>query len=592
MHTGVRAGFAATLLIVALAGGLFLSAYLVLLLLGLQDVPPTWHTYWDYYRALDLPEVAPYVTKIELGGYLGFGLPLLAWLGLLVPLFRPKEAPLHGEARFASLRDLKKADMLRKKPESIVVGRYKARLIYVNGACHVLMVSPTRSGKTTCVAIPALLTYEHSVVCLDVKGELRKLTSGQRAAMGQDIIVWSPYDEQGCTHRFNPLALVSSDWRQRINDIQTLAAILYPDQNAQDPFWTSQSRAAFTAFACFMFERWDELCKEDISLDVNSSPLFPSLERLLHFSSGGKAMLQQLLNDPRYRSVMRQQTRTAFTSLLSLAEETFSSVIATMQAPLQPFLSPILADATNGLDFDVHALRRRPITIYCVIPPAKLGESSKLINIFFSTLIGQNLKVHPEDDPALKHQVLFLMDEFTAMGPVDVIAERISVAAGYGVRFLTIVQSQSQLRSTYGADRARTFSTNHSAQIVFTPREQEDANDYSDMLGYRTVRRKHRSINRGRGGSNVSHSVTEERRALMLPQEIKELPSDEQLIFVERCRPIRCRKNWYFKLRYFTRRLLPPVNIKPIAQRAAQGQASETVKTHDENTLQQLIGGH
>lgn len=305
-------------------------------------------------------------------------------------------------------------------------------------------------------------------------------------------------------------------------------------------------------------------------------------------------MLQQLLDDPRYRGVMSQQTRTAFTSLAGLAEETFSSVIATMQAPLQPFLSPILADATNGLDFDVQALRRRHVTIYCVIPPAKLGESSKLINIFFSTLIGQNLTVHPESDATLKHQALFLMDEFTAMGPVDVIAERVSVAAGYGVRFLTIVQSQAQLRSTYGADRARTFSTNHAAQIVFTPREQEDANDYSDMLGYRSLRRKHRAVSRGHGGGNVSHSVTEERRALMLPQEIKELPNDEQLIFVERCRPIRCQKNWYFKLRLFIKRVLPAANIKTIAQRRTkkQAQASETVKAHDAHTLQQLTSGH
>lgn len=96
MNTGTKTTLAAALLMAALAGGLFLSGYLVLLLLGLRDVPQTWHTYWDYCRALDLAEVAPYVTKIKLGGYVGFGLPLLAWLGLLVPLFRPKEMSLHG----------------------------------------------------------------------------------------------------------------------------------------------------------------------------------------------------------------------------------------------------------------------------------------------------------------------------------------------------------------------------------------------------------------------------------------------------------------------------------------------------------------
>lgn len=570
----------------ATVAGLYLSGWITLKLLGLGTVSLQWNTWWSYFQVTDLPQFVPYATRIKLGGYFGFGLPLLAWLGLLVPLFRKKETPLHGEARFADMGDLKKADMLAKKPESIVVGNYKGRPIHVNGTYHVIMVSPTRSGKTTCVAVPVLLTYEHSVVCLDVKGELLKLTSGQREAMGQEIIVWSPYDEQSCTHRFNPLALVSTDWRQRISDIQTLAAILYPDQNTQDPFWVAQSRGAFVAFASFMFERWDELAKQNLAPDTSTSPLFPSLERLLHFSTADKAAVQQLLDDPRNAGVMREQTRTGFAKLASLAEETFSSVIATMQAPLQPFLNPILAANTNGQDFDVQALRRRRMTLYCVIPPDKLGESSKLINTFFSTLIGQNLKVHPDADPTLKHQVLFLMDEFTAMGPVDVIAERISVAAGFGVRFLTIVQSQAQLRSTYGADRARTFSTNHAVQIVFTPREQEDANDYSDMLGYRTVRRKHRSVTRGQGGSSVSHSVTEERRALMLPQEIKELPNDEQLIFVERCRPIRCRKNWYFKLTFFSKRVLPPVEAKA---QPAVGESGMVVM-HGEQAVQKLTG--
>lgn len=591
MSTGIKASFAAALLLLAMVGGLYFSGYLVLLFLGLHQITQTWHSYWDYWQALDLPQVMPYATKIKVAGYLGIGLPLATWLLLLVLMFKPKEASLHGDASFAEDIDLKKANLRKKTPESILVGTYKGRYVYINGALHVIMIAATRTGKSTCIAVPVALTYEQSMVCLDLKGELLKLTSGQRAAMGQEIFVWAPYDEQGRTHRFNPLALMSEDQRLRISEIQTTSAILYPDEPGRDPFWTSQSRAAFVAFTSFMFERWDNMRKRDPKLHPNVSPLFPSFERILRLSSGGgdgegvKAMLQGLLNNS---SFMSQQTRTAFASLVGLAEQTFSSVIATMQAPLQQFLSPILAAATNGLDFDVRALRKRPMSIYCVIPPSKLGESSKLLNIFFSTVIGQNLAVHPDQDSSLKHQVLFLMDEFTAMGAVDVIADRISIAAGYGVRLLTIVQSNAQLRSTYGPDKARNYSTNHAAQIVFTPREQEDANSYSEMLGYRTVRKKNRSVSRGHGGSNVSFNVTEERRALMLPQEIKELPMDEELLLVEGCKPIRCRKNWYFKSTFFKKRILPPVEIKPIARQAVQSKEPKVVMMGGEEAIERL----
>jgi type IV secretion system protein VirD4 len=234
-----------------------------------------------------------------------------------------------------------------------------------------------------------------------------------------------------------------------------------------------------------------------------------------------------------------------------------------MQAPLQQFLSPVLAAATNATDIDVISLRKVPTSLYVVIPTNKLDESSKLLNIFFSTVIGNNLDKQLGEEPELKHQMLMLMDEFTAMGRVDVWAKRISISASYRVRDLCIIQSRAQLRSTYGDHDAQNFITNHGAQIVFAPREQSDANEYSEMLGYRTRRKKQRSTSHGGGNRQVSTSFVEEKCALMLPQEIKELPADEELIFYEGCKPIRARKNWFFKDKVLAKRAsLRPVGVK------------------------------
>jgi type IV secretion system protein VirD4 len=215
---------------------------------------------------------------------------------------------------------------------------------------------------------------------------------------------------------------------KRIGEIQTVAAILYPDEQGKDPFWTSQGRAAFTAFASYLFEAWDDefgqlattKAPSRVLPDINTSPKFPSLERILRFSSGTdgqstKEMLQNILKDPSYAFVS-PQTRTVFGNLAGLAEQTFSSVIATMQAPLQQFLSPVLAAATNATDIDIGSLRKRPTTLYVIIPTNKLDESSKLLNIFFSTVIGNNLTRQLGEEPDLKYQMLMLMDEFTAMG--------------------------------------------------------------------------------------------------------------------------------------------------------------------------------
>lgn len=547
--------------LLGLAGGEYLAGCFTLWALGLGDVPLGFTTYWAYFRALDLPQVAPYALKIKLCGGFGFAVPLVAWLCLLVPALRSKQESMHGEARFATLPDLKKAGLLKQTSQSILMGKYKGRYLWLNGAQHVITISPTRSGKTTSVAIPVLLSYEESMVVLDLKGELHKATSGWREAMGQDIRVWAPYEENGDTHRFNPMTtLAGMSPEKRIGEIQTISAILYPDQPGGDPFWTSQSRAAFTAFTSFLFERWDQkvaccIAGAQETPDINASPDYPSFERVLRFSSGDgmdgtKELLDALLKDARY-AFITPQTRTVFSNLVGLAEQTFSSVIASMQAPLQQFLSPILAAATNASDIDVTSLRKRLTTLYVIIPTNKLDESAKLLNIFFSTVIGNNLGKQLGEEPDLKYQMLMLMDEFTAMGRVDVWAKRISISASYGVRDLCIVQSRAQLRAAYGDHDAENFITNHGAQIVFAPREQSDANQYSEMLGYKTVRKEHRNTSRGNGSRQVSTSHTEERRALLLPQEIKELPGDEELIFYEGCKPIRARKNWFFKDKMF-----------------------------------------
>ncbi len=100
-----RAGLAIGLLLLAALAGLYLSDYLTLLLLKL-DVPLKPGTYWQYVRVLDLPQVQPYASKIKWAGYIGFGLPLLLYVGLLIPIFKSRKASLHGQARFANAVDL------------------------------------------------------------------------------------------------------------------------------------------------------------------------------------------------------------------------------------------------------------------------------------------------------------------------------------------------------------------------------------------------------------------------------------------------------------------------------------------------------
>jgi type IV secretion system protein VirD4 len=145
---------------------------------------------------------------------------------------------------------------------------------------------------------------------------------------------------------------------------------------------------------------------------------------------------------------------------------------------------------------------------------------------------------------------------------VGVISTSAAFLAGYNLRLLTVVQAMSQLDAVYGDREARTFATNHGLQILFAPREQRDADEYSAMLGHFTERATSRgrtqSFNGQGHNSSTSRNESEQRRALLLPQEFKELGRERLVVILENCKPILAEKLCYYRDKAFISRLLPP----------------------------------
>ena len=548
--------FASVAALLAAIAGLYFAGYLVLLMLKLEPAHLTWHTYRDYALALDLAQTKPYAGRIRAAGWIGFGLPALAWGGLLVLAFRPRERAVHGDARFAHTGELSRQGLFGHEGTGIVVGKSGGRILRLGGQRFAILAAPTRSGKGVGVVVPNLLDYLESVVVLDIKQENFGLTSGWRAAQGHEVYLFNPFAEDRRSHRWNPLTYVSADPAFRISDLMGIAAMLYPDGADEQKFWVSQSRNAFLAFALYLFE-----CRDDAIATGFPSITTPTLGAVYRLSSGDGGDLKAHLSRLAQQSFLSDNARTAFATLLSQAEETFASIIGSFKEPLNAWVNPVLDAATAGDDFLLTDLRRKRMSIYVGIQPHKLAEARVILNLFFSQMVNCNTRELPQANPELKHQCLLLMDEFTAIGRIEILASAVGYLAGYNLRLLPVIQSMAQLDATYGKETARTLITNHALQIVYAPREQQDANDYSEMLGYTTVRRE--NLTRGR---ELSRSESVERRALMLPQELKALGSDREVILCEgMAHPALCGKIRYYRERRYRSRLLPPVEIQSLA---------------------------
>lgn len=548
--------FILVLLVAAVVAGFYLSGYIVLMQLKLRGVDLQWNTWWNYFQVIDQPQVLPYAKKIKNSGAIGFGIPIAGWLGMMLLMLKSRPKALHGDARFATGGDLSEKGMFKSEKNGIVVGKFGGKLLRLSGQQFVILAAPTRSGKGVGIVIPNLLDYQESLVVLDIKQENFDLTSGWRASVGHEIYLFNPFAEDRRSHRWNPLTYVSDDPAFRVSDLMSIAAMLYPDGAEDQKFWVSQARNAFMALALYLFEKYDDDQKIGFPF---SKP--PSLGAIYRLSSGdGQSELKPFLKDLAQRPFLSGHAKTAFSGMLSQADETFASILGTFKEPLNAFINPILDAVTSADDFLLTDVRKKKMTIYIGIQPNKLAESRLIINLFFSQLINLNTKELPQNNKELKHQCLLLMDEFTSIGKVDIISTAVSYMAGYNIRLLPIIQSMSQLDATYGKDISRTMITNHALQIVYAPREQQDANDYSEMLGYTTVKKD--SFTRGR---EFSRSESEERRALMLPQELKAIGFDKEIFFYEGIpHPVLCDKIKYFQDKYFTQRLLPAVKVEPM----------------------------
>jgi type IV secretion system protein VirD4 len=252
--------------------------------------------------------------------------------------------------------------------------------------------------------------------------------------------------------------------------------------------------------------------------------------------------------------------------VIDLAPVTASSIRKTFTSRLDLWLNPILDRATAENDFDLRDLRKKPMSIYVGVNPDDLHRLRPVLNLFFQQAIGLQTRELPERNPSLRYQVMMLLDEFTALGRIPIIAEAISYLPGYNVRVVLVIQTPAQLREVYGIHNAETMMKSLAARIVFAPKDFADAREISDELGFQTVKVKTLSKPLGgsfarRGGRSGSQNVSEQRRALLLPQEVKELGSEEAIVFYEGLRPIRCRKIRYFTDARFRNRLLPAPEV-------------------------------
>ncbi len=535
-------------------GMLYVTSTLLVKYLSLGDVSPHLSLPLELARFGEKKEKGSGVVALVISG----GVPVVIFGLVGYAAFAPKKRELHGSARFATRLELTKSGLLQPdqpddKYPSIVVGKVQKDFLLFRGQQFMFLAAPTRSGKGVGVVIPNLLHYRDSVVVLDIKGENFEVTSGFRARCGQEVHKFAPDDENFLTACWNPLGYVRDDPRFRISDLMSVTNILYPPS---DDVWSSTAESLFLGLALYVMDT----AKLHASFNVAT---IKKMRVGLECLKDEETFMQHVKEREPFEP-LSPDCITHLRSYAQTSDKLRNSIGISFDQPLAIFADPITARATAKNSFDMRDVRRRRMSVYVVIKPASIDKFGKFLNLFFQQLLVLNMDKLPQDDSSLKYQCLLLLDEFPAMGRIAIIEKASAYMAGYNMRLLLIFQSKSQVkdRKLYDETGAQTMLTNMALQVCFAPRDENDAKDYSEMIGYMTEKglSKSRQLS---GKTGRSESESDQRRAVLLPQEVKAIGTTKEIVSMENMLPALVDKIFWYEEPIFQARANLPLPLVP-----------------------------
>lgn len=483
----------------------------------------------------------PVVVKaLAAGGVVG-----VIITGLMLWWVAKRKSPLHGAARFAKESEIRRAGF--RADSGIVLGKKSGSFLTFGGSEHCIVEAPTRSGKGVGIVIPNLLSWQESVVVLDVKRENWEATAGFREAYGQAVHLFNPTDPEGRTARYNPLGYIDrTDPDQVVIELQKIATMLFVPPDRGEPFWTEGARTGFVGLGAY-------LAQSDAPFSIGG------IYRVLT-QGNVRTFIQRILDDPSLN--LSSACRNALSDFSNNAENTFAGLLSTITSKLALWLNPRVDAATEACDFDLRELRTKPMSIYLGVSPDELDRIAPLYNLLFQQLVDLNVRDLPDERTPMK--VLVILDEFARIGRAQVIASAFSYVAGYGIRLLPVIQSRSQLRAIYGEHVANEIVANCGVEVAFTPKELRVANELSERIGYIGQESVTKSLTIHGILANRSKSMSDQRRALLLPQELMQFPESELLLLRGGIPPIQGDKIRYYADSLFRARLHPAPEVPPI----------------------------
>jgi type IV secretion system protein VirD4 len=397
------------------------------------------------------------------------------------------------------------------------------------GPLHHILVGPNGVGKGMRVLAPNLLTMEDkSIVVMDPKGQLAAMTANFRQQVSDVRIIdpfgvlkeltskypaeFAPLIEAGLVESvgFNPLASLDPDSNTFYDNAAVISDAMIKIQG-KEPHWTESAQGLATGL--IMWER---------------------------LKAGKKASLEHvrfmLTEADRFGEFVGLDGKLHKRKIAGATERTnneMEGVRSTADTQTRWLLSqPVSADLKkNGVDFSLLKTGARPMTVYIVLPSDRLEDHSIWLRLVVSDALRACMT-------AGGRRVLFMLDEFAALGHLSIIQKLFSVTRDYRVQLMPVLQGLEQLSKLY-PDRWNTMLGSAGVVQSFRATDKVTAEWFSKRSPPRTVTAL--GYNEGSGltqsgmNSNSGLNFNQIEKPTIQPHQMFGMPDNQSIAYFMGC---------------------------------------------------------
>lgn len=349
-------------------------------------------------------------------------------------------------ARWATAGELRRLWAGEDVPGRLVLGTLAGRRLRLEAGHSLLVVGPTQSGKTSGLAVPALLEWPGPVVATSVKTDLVAATAAFRAGLGRSLV----YDPAGVTGgrraAWSPLA-GSGSW---VGARRSAAALC------------SLARAGSGSGledAGFWFATAEKLLAPLLLAAARSGATMTDVVRWVDTGEVGEVVLA-------LEAAGEREALQAAEASFAREERQRSSVYTTTETVLAAFADPLVAACSEGDDVDVERLvSGGSDTLYLVAPAHEQERLQAPFVCLLRSVLDAAFTASARRGAPLDPPLLVLLDEAANVAPLAGLDALVATAASHGIQVVTLWQDLAQVEARHGS-RAATVVNNHRAKLV------------------------------------------------------------------------------------------------------------------------------